>query len=92
MDFPLISPVVYGQKTSAQETYSAYPRGMGAPLPGGMPLVKSFASQAQKETTQTYLEKPGFICLTYLDVFSRCWYWNYTIYSNLFNLFNFRLF
>ncbi len=30
---------------SVQETYSAYPRGMGAPLPGGMPLVKSFASQ-----------------------------------------------
>ena len=29
----------------AKETYSAYPRGMGAPLPGGMPLVKSFASQ-----------------------------------------------
>lgn len=28
-----------------KETYSAYPRGMGAPLPGGMPLVKSFASQ-----------------------------------------------
>ena len=30
-----------------EETYSAYPRGMGAPLPGGMPLVKSFASQAE---------------------------------------------
>lgn len=28
-----------------ETTYSAYPRGMGAPLPGGMPLVKSFASQ-----------------------------------------------
>ena len=33
-----------------QET-SAYPRSMGAPLPGGMPLVPSFGSQAAAHST-----------------------------------------
>ena len=59
-----------------KETYSAYPRGMGAPLPGGTPLVKGFgqkkAAAAKKSDDGQATSPPGGLS-SWMDAAKHMW-------------------
>lgn len=58
-----------------KETYSAYPRGMGAPLPGGTPLVKGFGQKraAAKKSDDATSPPSGGGLSSWMDAAKHMW-------------------